>query len=106
VGCLVVANRAFDRLTPAEQRALQAAAAKLGLRIEDAVRRQDQALLGGRLRALGVHVVPVTPAARARLTDLARAARERTGEKVVPRALLERVAQLVADYRAAAGPPH
>jgi hypothetical protein len=44
--------------------------------------------------------VPVTPAFRAEFFEAARVAREKLGDQLVPRALLQKVMSMLADYRA------
>ena len=51
----------------------------------------------------GLKHVPVSDTFRAEYFAAARAARERLGDKLVPRALMEHVLALLADYRAEHG---
>ncbi|MGZ3443421.1 MAG: TRAP transporter substrate-binding protein DctP, partial [Polyangia bacterium] len=60
VGCLVVANRAFDELSLADQQALGTAAAKTMARIDTVGREMDAQLLGGLFEKQGLHFVPVS----------------------------------------------
>jgi hypothetical protein len=48
-------------------------------------------------------MVPLSPALRAQYFESARAARERLGDKLLTRALLDEVMRLLADYRAENG---
>jgi TRAP-type C4-dicarboxylate transport system substrate-binding protein len=98
-GCLVLSERAYQKLTPAEQVALKAGAARTLWGIEELGRKQDAQLLGGLFQKQGLHVVPVSPGFRSEYFAAAKEARDRLGEKLVPRALLERVLRLLADYR-------
>jgi TRAP-type C4-dicarboxylate transport system substrate-binding protein len=98
-GCLVLSERAYQKLTPAEQTALRAGTARTLVGIEELGRKQDAQLLGGLFQKQGLQVVPVSPAFRAEYFAAAKAARDRLGERLVPRALLERVLRLLADYR-------
>jgi TRAP-type C4-dicarboxylate transport system substrate-binding protein len=98
-GCLVLSERAYQKLTPKEQVALKAGTARTLVGIEELGRKQDAQLLGGLFQKQGLHVVPVSPAFRAEYFAAAKAARDRQGERLVPRALLERVLRLLADYR-------
>jgi TRAP-type C4-dicarboxylate transport system substrate-binding protein len=60
VGCLVVATRALDELSLADQNALAAAAAKAVARIDSVGREMDIQLLGGLFDKQGLHQVPTT----------------------------------------------
>lgn len=104
VGCIIVANRAFDRLPTEHQNLLRSAAAKLSLRLDDVLRRQDGALLGGLLGRTGVTAVPVSEGFRTDFKREARAATERLGERLVPAATLTKITQVLAEYRAARRP--
>jgi len=105
-GCLILAQRAFDRLPLEHQQAVRAAGAKIGVRIEEVGKQQDDLLLGGLFQKQGVKLNPVTPELRKEFLSAARAARERLGEKLVPDALLKRVLALLADYRGEHRPSH
>jgi TRAP-type transport system periplasmic protein len=98
-GCLVLSERAYQKLTPAEQAALRAGTARTLVGIEELGRKQDAQLLGGLFQHQGLQVVPVTPTFRAEYFAAAKAARDRLGERLVPPALLEKVLRLLADYR-------
>jgi TRAP-type C4-dicarboxylate transport system substrate-binding protein len=99
-GCLLVTQRAFDRLPPEHQGTLRAAGAKLGARLEEIGRAQDEALLHGLFQKQGV--TPTEPSAQLRneLYAAALMAREQLGEKLVPKELLREVLAILADYRA------
>jgi len=98
--CLLVARRAFDPLPLEVRKALEAAAAKLRVRFEDLGRRQDAALLGGVFARQGLEAVPASGSLRAEYLAATRAARDRLGERLVPRPLLERVQSVIDEYRA------
>src|SRR6476469_3083980 len=87
-GCLIVANRSFDSLPLAGQQAFRAAAAKLQARVEDMGRQQDAALLNGLFARQGMKPVPPSRTFRAEFFAAARVAREKLGDKIVPRALI------------------
>jgi TRAP-type transport system periplasmic protein len=97
--CMPLTRRSFDRLSLEQQKIMLAAAAKLAARIDDLSRRQDDALLGGLFQKQGVQPLPVSSAMRREFLGAARQIRERLGEKLVPKALLERVLAWLADYR-------
>lgn len=96
-GCVFIANRAFDRLSFKVQSVLRGLMAKYDVRFEDLGRRQDEALLGGLFERQGLQTAPPTEAFRSEFFAAARAARER--QTFVPKALLDRVLRMLADYR-------
>ncbi len=98
--CLVMTNRAYDRLPVEDQRILQAAAAKLAARVDETGRITDDQLLGGVFQKQGVVPSQVSDAVRMQFMAAARAAREKLGDRLVPQALVQRVLALLADYRA------
>jgi TRAP-type C4-dicarboxylate transport system substrate-binding protein len=102
-GCMLLANRAWDRLTQKQRDAVMAAAAKCAHRFEEVGREQDAQLLGGLFERQGIKMVPLSTALRAQYFDAARAARERLGDKLMMRGLLDDVMRLLADYRAENG---
>jgi TRAP-type transport system periplasmic protein len=99
-GCLLIANRALDQLSVQDQQILRSSNAKLAARLEDVGRSQDEALLGGLFAKQGTRSVAVSPAFRAEFFEAARVAREKLGETLVPKALLQKVLSMLADYRA------
>jgi TRAP-type C4-dicarboxylate transport system substrate-binding protein len=102
-GCMLVANRAWDRLSQHQRDAVMAAAAKCAHRFEEVGREQDAQLLGGLFQRQGLKLITLSPALRAQFFDAARVARERLGEKLLNRQLLDQVMRLLADYRAENG---
>jgi len=102
-GCLIVAQRAYNRLPTDQQRLLSSAAAKLSARFEEVGRAQDRALLGGLFARQGITTVVPTPELRAELLAESRRVRESLGAKLVAPDLLQRVLALLADYRAEHG---
>jgi TRAP-type C4-dicarboxylate transport system substrate-binding protein len=99
-GCLVIANRAFDKLPPDQQKIIRAATVKLGLRWDDFGAAQDAALLGPLAKQQGLIVTTPSESFRAELFHVASEVRNRIGATLVPPALLDRVMRLLADYRA------
>jgi TRAP-type C4-dicarboxylate transport system substrate-binding protein len=99
IACMMVANRAFDRLPAEHQQGVRLAAARFRARMNSMVVHEDAALLGGAFGKAGIKSVPVTPELRAQVEEAAKAAREKLGEKLVPAALMRRVLELVAEYR-------
>jgi len=99
-GCGLVSHRVFDRLTHEQQQIVRSAVAKADVRIEEATRRMDEQLLGGMFRRQGLTPVPASATLRASFFAAAREARDRVGEQLVPRPLLDRVLKILADHRA------
>jgi TRAP-type transport system periplasmic protein len=101
--CMLIGNRSFDKLPFAQQQTLRAASAKLVLRMQDVGRAQDERLLSSLFPQQGLKVIPLDEHFRAEFFEAARAARARLGDKLVPTALVNRVLQILADYRAEHG---
>jgi TRAP-type C4-dicarboxylate transport system substrate-binding protein len=99
IACMMVANRAFDRLPAEHQQNVRLAAARFRARMNNMVVHEDAALLGGAFGKAGIKSVPVTSQLRAQVEEAAKAAREKLGEKLIPAALMRRVLELVAEYR-------
>jgi TRAP-type C4-dicarboxylate transport system substrate-binding protein len=103
-GCLLISSRTFGKLTAEQQASLRETSTKLGLRWESFGRDQDALLLGGVLSKQGVKVLRASESFRAQFFNEAGAVRERlVQQNVIPRPLLERVMQVLADYRAEHG---
>ncbi|MCU1280399.1 MAG: TRAP-type C4-dicarboxylate transport system, substrate-binding protein, partial [bacterium] len=99
-GCILVANRAFDRLPLEQQQVLRAAFVKLAVRFEDISQREDEALVGALFARQGLTVAAPSPSLRADFFAAAAKARTTLGEAIVPRAVLERVLKALAEVRA------
>jgi TRAP-type C4-dicarboxylate transport system substrate-binding protein len=99
-GCLLVANRTWDRLTHGQREIITGAAVKTARRFDDLGREQDRQLLGGLFEKQGLKILSPSPAVRAQYFEAAREARERLGEELMPRVLLDQVMRILADYRA------
>jgi TRAP-type C4-dicarboxylate transport system substrate-binding protein len=98
-GCLMFGERQFQRLPVELQGALRAGAARMLVGIEELGRRQDEQLLGGLFSKQGVKTMPVSAAFRGEYFAAAKATRDRLPERLLPRAVLERVLRMLADYR-------
>jgi TRAP-type C4-dicarboxylate transport system substrate-binding protein len=99
-GCLLVADRAFGRLSYTDQQLLRGAAAKLGKRFEETGREQEKLLLGGLFERQGLKSVPVSESLRSELFSAAREIRDKIDPSLVDPSLLARVQTLLSDYRA------
>jgi len=100
-GCFLVSSRAFDQLSVEARETLRSASAKLTARLDELGRAQDEQLLGGLFQRQGLKLVPASVSLRAQFLELARQARERLGDKLVPPELLQRVLAMLADLRVA-----
>jgi TRAP-type C4-dicarboxylate transport system substrate-binding protein len=99
-GCLLISNRAMDRLPADAQTAIRSAGAELQQRLTDSLETADRQLLDGLFRRQGVILQPADERLRSEFLAAARTAREKLVDKLVPRALLEQVLALLADFRA------
>jgi TRAP-type C4-dicarboxylate transport system substrate-binding protein len=99
-GCVAIAHRALDRVPAEHQQAVRSLMGKYDMLFQELSRRQDEALLGGLFVKQGLKPVPPSEALRSEFYEAARTARERLAEKLIPRAVLDRTLQTLADYRA------
>jgi TRAP-type transport system periplasmic protein len=97
--CLVVTERSLQRLPTKEQEALRVAASRARERFEEMGRRTDEELLGGLFAKQGAASVPVSDSFRAEYIASARDARAKVTDRFVPKELVDRVLQMLADYR-------
>lgn len=100
MGCFVMRESALDQLSPDQQTVVRKAATKLGVKIDVDSRRMDQKLLGSTYEKLGLKFVPVSKKFKAEFFEASRLARQRLGDALVSRTILDKVTQLLADYRA------
>ena len=97
--CLIVAEAAFNRLPVPYRLQMRDAAARARERFEDTGRRTDEALLGGLFAKQGARSVAVSERFRSEYMAAARAARAQEEGKLVKKELVDRVMQMLADYR-------
>ncbi len=102
--CVVLSQKSYDQLDFAQQQALLAAAAKLGVRFEDLGRREDAMLLGGMLEQQGVHKLAASDGLRAAFLEAASAARGEVEDKLIPKSLVKEALDVLTAYRAAHKP--
>ena len=101
MGCFVVRERSLDALTPEQQAIVRKNATKVGAKIDAENQRSDQKLFGETYERLGVKSSPVSKKFRAEFFEAARAGRKGLDEThLVPQDLLDKVTQMLADYRA------
>ena len=101
VGCLVVATRAFDELSLADQQSVSAAAAKAVMHIDEVGRDMDTQLLNGLFEKQGLHAVPVTSQLQVEYdVSAARARAELMAQHRVDSELVGKVEQMLSEIRA------
>jgi TRAP-type C4-dicarboxylate transport system substrate-binding protein len=98
--CLLMTEASWSRLPIEYQVRLREQQALMRVRLEVVGSQIDEQLLGGLFQKQGLLPIPVTEQLRAEFFAAARAAREKVGESFVPRELMSKVLQLLADYRA------
>jgi TRAP-type transport system periplasmic protein len=99
-GCLVVTDRALESLSSEQRTIVRDAGARLQQRYQDLGRQMDNALLGGAFQKQGVKIEPVSATFRAEYFAASRAAREKVAGNFVKKEVVDRVLQMLADYRA------
>jgi TRAP-type C4-dicarboxylate transport system substrate-binding protein len=99
-GCILVANRAFDRLAIEHQQIVRAAVAKLEARLEEISRREDDALVGELFARQGLQVTAPSATLRADFFAAAQKARATLSDAVVSHAVIARVLKALAEVRA------
>jgi TRAP-type C4-dicarboxylate transport system substrate-binding protein len=97
--CMVITERSMQRLPTAQQEIMRQSAARARERFEEMGRRTDEALLGGLFAKQGAISVPVSESFRAEYIASARAARNKVADRFMPKELVDRVLQILADYR-------
>jgi TRAP-type C4-dicarboxylate transport system substrate-binding protein len=99
-GCMLISTRFFDKLPLPTQQALRGASAKLAARVGSVGWKEDDALVGGIFAKHGITTSRLSVTDKANFLADARSAREALGAELVPKALLDQVMGLLADYRA------
>jgi TRAP-type C4-dicarboxylate transport system substrate-binding protein len=102
-GCAIYSQKWFQALPVDLQTELRASAARVRLRFDEVGRQMDEQLLSGAFQKQGVKVLQLSGAFRAEFFSAARQAREALVDKAVPRALIDRTLQMLADFRAEHG---
>ncbi len=98
-GCILVSSASWGRLTFEQQNVFTSVVAKYVRRVEEMGTKQDDALLNGLFEKQGLQARPASEKLRAEFFQAARELRDHLDEKVAPRAMLDRVQQLILDYR-------
>ena len=97
--CAVMSNSAFDPLPVDARQKIAAAAAKFMNHFNAINAQLDAQLTDGLFEKQGLRKTPLTNELRAAFMSATKAAREQLSEKEVPRALLDQVEKMLADYR-------
>jgi TRAP-type C4-dicarboxylate transport system substrate-binding protein len=97
--CLIVSNRAFDALSIADQTTMRAAGAKAAAHFDKVCESQDAQLLGGLLEKQGLKKIPVSAAFKTEFNTALRAATQQLDDRLIPRALRDRVATWITELR-------
>jgi TRAP-type C4-dicarboxylate transport system substrate-binding protein len=98
--CLVLRESSFFRLPPAQQASLRASVAALAERNRDTSRRSEELLLGPLVKSRGLELLPISPALRAEFAAAADAASDKLSEQLVPKRLIQRAREWIAQSRA------
>lgn len=101
--CVVIHNRAFDRLDREQAAVVREATIRLAARFENLGRKLDDKIQNGLFDRAGVKRIKASRQFRGEFFEASRQARDKLGERLVPRPLQDRVMQLLADYRAEHG---
>jgi TRAP-type C4-dicarboxylate transport system substrate-binding protein len=99
VGCLIVANRAFDALPLPAQQEMRVTAAHAKARFEEIGRTQEDQLLHGLFERQGLRAVHADETTRINFFEGARAARDHAAARLVSSSLIAQVLGMLADYR-------
>jgi TRAP-type C4-dicarboxylate transport system substrate-binding protein len=99
-GCFVITQRAFNRLPIDQQNVVRGAAAKAIVRFLDLQKQQDEALLGSLFEKQGLRVDAPPDMLRTQYYAAVRVVRDKVAMQVLPKVTLDRIMELLADFRA------
>ena len=99
VSCVMLTDRAFDKMPVQHQAAVKTAVAKLSLRLEAVGEDMDQKLLAGGFGRQGLTPIAPSDALRSEFWTTANAAAEKLGDKLVPASLRKKVVDLLIQHR-------
>jgi TRAP-type transport system periplasmic protein len=97
-GCMLVTRKAWDTIGHDDRQAIEAAAAKLQMRLQDTTRRMDEELLTGMFAKQGLQTTPVPAALQSEFDAAAHEAQKQAAE-LAPPGTFERVAGWLNEYR-------
>jgi TRAP-type C4-dicarboxylate transport system substrate-binding protein len=98
--CLLLTTQAMDALPLAQQKVLRTAASRMVRAFDEFGRAKEAQLLDGLFERQGLKRVSVDATLRNDFFAAARIARATLGDKLVPAEILQRVVNMLADYRA------
>jgi TRAP-type C4-dicarboxylate transport system substrate-binding protein len=99
IGCFIIAQRAFDRMSFAQQQTVRADAVKGILRVDDVGRDTDVRLLGGLFQKQGIVVAATPPDLKRDLLLAMHDAPKRVGEAAISEAIVRRLRELLVEHR-------
>lgn len=99
VGCLLIEQHAFDRMSFAQQQAVRADATKAILRVDEVARETDEKLLGGLLQKQGISVDHVPDAMKQQLLAAMHDAHRTFSEPAISDEIVRHLRELVAEHR-------
>jgi TRAP-type C4-dicarboxylate transport system substrate-binding protein len=97
-GCMLVSRKAWDALGHDDKQAIEAAAAKLQMRLQETTRQMDESLLTGMFARQGLQTLPVPATLQAEFDAVAHGTQKQAAE-LAPAGTLERVAAWLDEYR-------
>lgn len=97
-GCMLVARRAWDAIGQDDRQAIEAATAKLQVRVKEVTKQMDESLLAGLFARQGLTALPVPQALQAEFTAAAWEARK-AAEALAPPGTVERIGGWLLEYR-------
>jgi TRAP-type C4-dicarboxylate transport system substrate-binding protein len=98
-GCLLIAQRSWDRLPIGTRQQIESAAAKAMVRMTDLMRRDEGLLLGGLFQRGGLEVHEPSVSLRAQYLTEVHNARDRIGAASKSQPLIGKLLEWLADYR-------
>jgi TRAP-type C4-dicarboxylate transport system substrate-binding protein len=99
IGCFMIAQRAFDRLSFDQQQTIRADATKAILRVDDVARDTDARLLGGLLQRQGITVEATPPDLKRELQAAMREAPKRVSEPAISSEIVRHLRELLVEHR-------
>jgi TRAP-type C4-dicarboxylate transport system substrate-binding protein len=99
VGCFIMAQRAFDRMSFAQQQAVRTDSPKGILRIDDVGRDTDVRLLGGLFQKQGIIITPTPSDLKRDLLVAMHDAPKRVGDAAISEEIVRHLRELLVEHR-------
>ncbi len=99
-GCMVISNSTFDGLSLEHQQALRVAGAKFFARFNDLNRSMEEQLMGRLFEKQGLQMITPSDQFKREFFEAARQAREKLGDQLAPKELIEKVNVWLTEFRA------